>query len=378
MNMNKKNRILFFVILFALFFNFNLLVNAADCSKYACATCVYSNNSFKFTYDLKSSGDGSADLNFSSTKADSNSRLVYKFSQNLVARNFITNENKLFCPNSLYIKYDAGASTTVGVNVSANKSDGYVSINLSSESTNNNLSVGNSTSKSCSYNSTSGAGNPIKITVSLVNNSLKYELTDGWQINTASTKITVDDFSGSDCPKLYVSCGSSGNNKYCSLSKTNDFNIRDIDPNNGTQESTVKETTEKVVSCPEGYELSGEKCVVVGHVAENPCDENSIRIVLRMFGYILLIARIAVPLIIIGFGTFDLFKSVIDKDEKSLTKQVKQLGIRILAGLIVFFIPNIVSLFFSLSDTLNIIETDQYKTCSNCLLKPTTCEVTED
>lgn len=116
----------------------------------------------------------------------------------------------------------------------------------------------------------------------------------------------------------------------------------------------------------------------VEYVAENPCDENSIRMVMRLFGYILLVARIAVPLIIIGFGTFDLFKSVVDKDEKSLGKQVKQLGIRILAGLIVFFIPNIVSLFFSMSDKLNIIETGQYKTCYNCLLKPTTCEVTEN
>lgn len=111
------------------------------------------------------------------------------------------------------------------------------------------------------------------------------------------------------------------------------------------------------------------------YVAENPCDENSIRVILRVFGYILLIARIAVPLIIIGFGTFDLFKSVVDKDEKSLGKQVKRLGIRVFAGLLVFFVPNIVSVFFSLSDKLNIMETDQYKTCSNCLLKPNSCEV---
>lgn len=114
---------------------------------------------------------------------------------------------------------------------------------------------------------------------------------------------------------------------------------------------------------------------VIEYVAENPCDENSIRVVLRIFGYILLIARIIVPLIIIGFGTIDLFKSVVDKDEKSLGKQVKRLGMRILAGLIVFFVPNIISVFFSLSDKLNIMETDQYKTCSNCLLKPNSCEV---
>lgn len=116
----------------------------------------------------------------------------------------------------------------------------------------------------------------------------------------------------------------------------------------------------------------------VEYVAENPCDENSIKTVMRLFGYVLLIARVAVPLIIIGLGTFDLAKSVIDKDEKSLGKQVKQLGIRILAGLIVFFVPNIVAVVFSMSDKLNIIETGQYKTCSDCLLKPNNCNVSDN
>lgn len=114
------------------------------------------------------------------------------------------------------------------------------------------------------------------------------------------------------------------------------------------------------------------------YVADKPCDEDSIRRVLKFFGYIFLIAKIAIPLIIIGFGTFDLFKSVIDKDEKSLSKQFKQLGMRLLAGLIVFFIPNIIYAVFSLSDTLNVVDTSDYKTCAACLLDPlddSTCGV---
>ena len=56
---------------------------------------------------------------------------------------------------------------------------------------------------------------------------------------------------------------------------------------------------------------------VSNNIADRPCDEDEIKTVLRFFGYLLLIARVAVPLIIIGFATFDLFKSVVDKDEKS-------------------------------------------------------------
>lgn len=119
----------------------------------------------------------------------------------------------------------------------------------------------------------------------------------------------------------------------------------------------------------------------VENVIEKPCDENDIKIVIRFFGYLLLIARVAIPLIIIGFATFDLFKSVVDKDEKSFGKQIKMVGMRILAGFIVFFIPNIVGAVFTLSDALNVVNTDQYKTCANCLLHPTNkveCNIDEN
>jgi len=52
-------------------------------------------------------------------------------------------------------------------------------------------------------------------------------------------------------------------------------------------------------------------------------------------------------------------------------KQIKQILIRIVAGFIIFFIPNIINVVFGLSDTLNILENDQFLTCSECLLEPT-------
>ena len=144
-------------------------------------------------------------------------------------------------------------------------------------------------------------------------------------------------------------------------------------------DGTANDDTKKDTVCGENMKKDKDgNCVDIGYVAENPCDENSIKTVMRLFGYILLVARVAVPLIIIGLGTFDLAKSVIDNVEKSLGKQVKQLGIRILAGLIVFFVPNIVAVVFSMSDKLNIIETGQYKTCSDCLLKPNNCNISDN
>lgn len=131
-------------------------------------------------------------------------------------------------------------------------------------------------------------------------------------------------------------------------------------------------------ACKEGYvSKDGVTCVKDDneYLAEDPCGENSIKQVLRFFGYLLLLAKVIIPLIIIGFGTFDLFKAVTDKDEKSLGKQIKTLGVRIFAGIFVFFIPNLVYAVFGLTEKLNVIEQDKYKTCANCLLKPTACDV---
>ena len=115
------------------------------------------------------------------------------------------------------------------------------------------------------------------------------------------------------------------------------------------------------------------------YVASEPCNDNNIRNVLKIAGYILLLAKLIIPLLIIGYGVFDLYKAVIDKDEKSLSKQAKMLIIRIVTGLIVFFIPNLVSAIFTLSDKLNIVDTDEYKTCASCVLDPlgSGCDTTD-
>lgn len=139
-----------------------------------------------------------------------------------------------------------------------------------------------------------------------------------------------------------------------------------LENNNACSSIIIQEDCENDMTCV----WANGKCNSA-NVAERPCDEPAIRRVLRIFGYILLVAKIVVPLLIIGFGTFDVFKSVIDKDEKSFTKQLKQLGIRVIAGFVVFFVPNIVNVAFSLSDKLNIMDTDQYQTCASCLLDPT-------
>ena len=120
-----------------------------------------------------------------------------------------------------------------------------------------------------------------------------------------------------------------------------------------------------------------QDCKLVGgtckksQVADDPCNEQSIRKTFRFFGYLLMIAKFIVPLIIIGFATIDLYKALVDKDEKSLNKKLRMVGIRILTGLIVFFMPTIVSAFLGLSEKTSVKNDEQYKICAECILKPT-------
>ena len=120
---------------------------------------------------------------------------------------------------------------------------------------------------------------------------------------------------------------------------------------------------------------TGSECID-DYVAETPCNDENILTALRFVGYLLFIAKIAIPLIIIVVATFDLFKSVVDKDEKSLGKQVKLIIMRIVGGIFVFFLPTIVYALFDLSADLEIVNDTKYENCVTCVLKPTQCSIT--
>lgn len=418
--MNKK--IFLYILMLFCFFSVVIDVYAADCNNFGCAKCVYKTNDWEFVYDLSSNGDGTADLNFSGTILTPTRNLTYIFSQSLVSQNFISQEkNVLVCPLKLYYKKSNGGvvnnivRNVISVFDTEQKEHIYGKdyvvtkiINLDSSSTNNNktLSVENVNQNiSCSKEVTYGNSNSkVKVTVTRVNDTLKYEFNNS-NFKVSKSSLTPEDFNNG-CPNYYVSCGAYNSSGTCAFSMTNDFSMRDYEASESTKESAIDECgqgymkdesgncgkcrsgyfkygTECLSVCPEGtIAKDGKICEnkVVEQVASDPCGEDSIKKLLRFFGYLLLIAKVVIPLIIIGFGTFDLFKAVTDKDEKSLGKQIKVLGIRIFTGIFVFFIPNLVYAVFGLTEKLNVIEQDKYKTCANCLLKPTSaeCQIEED
>lgn len=108
-------------------------------------------------------------------------------------------------------------------------------------------------------------------------------------------------------------------------------------------------------------------------VGENFCGETSTKRVLSLVGNILIIVKIVVPLLIIIIGSIDLFKAVMGKDEKDLMKSVKSLGLRLLLGIFIFFVPTIVNYVIDLVGEISGGSSNNQ--CVTCVLNPSKCEV---
>ena len=100
------------------------------------------------------------------------------------------------------------------------------------------------------------------------------------------------------------------------------------------------------------------------------CEVNSTSLkAFQVIGYILLIIKIIVPLILIILGSIDFAKAALSGDDKSTKDAAVQFGKRVLIGLIIFFIPTIIDFFLSLVKGTSEVAA-KYENCTNCILNP--------
>ncbi len=99
--------------------------------------------------------------------------------------------------------------------------------------------------------------------------------------------------------------------------------------------------------------------------------------ILNFVGWVITLIKIAMPILIIVFGVLDFGKAVVGADEKVIKKSVTTLGIRVVAGLVIFFIPSIIVWLFGLVNAYNNMVGD-FGICQTCLLAPWNCKVTSD
>ena len=95
--------------------------------------------------------------------------------------------------------------------------------------------------------------------------------------------------------------------------------------------------------------------------------------IIRIVGYVLFIFKIAIPLVIIAYGMFDFGKAVVAQKEDEIKTQTKRLIFRFIAGVAIFLIPNIVIWLFSAFVDDYASNSQSFKTCETCFLKPNQC-----
>ena len=87
-----------------------------------------------------------------------------------------------------------------------------------------------------------------------------------------------------------------------------------------------------------------------------------------IIGWLVMILKIVIPLLLIIFGMLDLGKAVIASDDKAINKAVTTLLHRFIAGVIVFFVPTLVIALFNAFTGINASSTGSYGKCVRCVL----------
>lgn len=93
----------------------------------------------------------------------------------------------------------------------------------------------------------------------------------------------------------------------------------------------------------------------------------------QIIGWVLWIFKIVIPIIIILFGMIDLGKAVVASKDDEIKKSVKSLVMRAISGIIIFFIPTIVGLIFSIVNDFSEVK-GEYDVCAACVTDPGGCE----
>lgn len=94
---------------------------------------------------------------------------------------------------------------------------------------------------------------------------------------------------------------------------------------------------------------------------------------LQFLGNIVFIIKIVIPIVIIIFGILDFFKAITGAKDDEIKKSARSFAFRCAAGIIIFFIPTIVSLVFSLISSFADVRGD-FDACQKCIFRVSECK----
>lgn len=98
----------------------------------------------------------------------------------------------------------------------------------------------------------------------------------------------------------------------------------------------------------------------------------------QIVGYILAVVKIVIPLLIIILGVIDLGRAVVSSDQKIIKDAGGKLVKRVILGICIFFIPQIIDLIFSMVGVFSEEMQEDYDNCFTCITQPDNCDTSYD
>ena len=374
--MKKFKYLTFLFITFLCFTN----VFAADCNKYACATCNYkllSGDTVTFT--VGSSGSKPVSVSISNNHKDGNyDTLVTK--HEIPASRFVSDsKNTIACPKQL--NFTVGTShagvTTYNFFIDPNSTSKAV-VKLTNEDNNNKTIDGKSPEESSSSKDTISCTYDSKLTTSRNQNDKGPNITivsdgkkkidytfskTGWKISDkVDGAVKASDFSEAiktrKCPTLYARCGSSGNDAFCSVSTKNNDQFRD-EPSTAEEDKDADQTEKERQESANAFKAVKPGIKLNIKIQGQGCGVFSQELI-EWLQWVLDVVRVGGLILAVVLGITDYVKATFASKEDSMNQANKNFTTRLLCLGILFLIPTLVEFLLTL---LNIGVTATDPTC---------------
>ena len=374
--MKKFKYLTFLFITFLCFTN----VFAADCNKYACATCNYkllSGDTVTFT--VGSSGSKPVSVSISNNHKDGNyDTLVTK--HEIPASRFVSDsKNTIACPKQL--NFTVGTShagvKTYNFFIDPNSKSKAI-VKLSKEDNNNKTIDGKSPEESSSSKDTISCTYDSKLTTSRNQNDKGPNITivsdgkkkidytfskTGWKISDkVDGAVKASDFSEAiktrKCPTLYARCGSSGNDAFCSVSTKNNDQFRD-EPSTAEEDKDADQTEKERQESANAFKAVKPGIKLNIKIQGQGCGVFSQELI-EWLQWVLDVVRVGGLILAVVLGITDYVKATFASKEDSMNQANKNFTTRLLCLGILFLIPTLVEFLLTL---LNIGVTATDPTC---------------
>lgn len=141
----------------------------------------------------------------------------------------------------------------------------------------------------------------------------------------------------------------------------------------GDEEVYYYNPSQNVTVIPSGPDGSGQN--IPSKTEPQPTTDTCARLKapLQFIGQIVRIVKILIPIVIIVLGIIDFFNAILGSKDDEIKKSARSLAMRVVAGVVIFFIPTIISVVFSLIIDFGNIKGD-FNACQKCIFRVEKCE----